>query len=538
MKFTPMTAERAAMRVVQAGAIAVVLAALPYKTFDLDRYFVPKELVLHITATIAAIACVVWRRRIVPSLVDWLLVAFLVLSLASAVAATNWWLAWRGFAISLSGAALFWVARALHQAGYTRAVVWALAVAAVLGAVTALAQAYGFESPYFSLTRSPGGTFGNRNFMAHLGAIAAPVLVLCAVSARRSVGFLLGAVGLGVIAASQVLSRSRAAWLALAVSLGVVALGAWTTRRRWREPRTRRRLEGLLGGAAIGAAAAILVPNTLEWKSDSPYLDSVRGVVNYKKGSGKGRLVQYSTSLRITAAHPLLGVGPGNWAVAYPRYASPGDPSLDSQGMTANPWPSSDWMAIVSERGVPASIALVVVLLGIAVNGIRQLRDARTAEQLFSALALCGTIVATLIVGAFDAVLLLALPTMFVWTLLGALIEPRPRERRVGTTRGTSQWAPVVIFALGILAVGRTALQWAAMAVYSDSSRTTAIERAARLDPGNYRIHIRLAEAYFARGDCSGARAQAQIARRLYPNAPRPKEYLAACGGGVRARGA
>ena len=42
---SPPRADRVALLLVQAGAIAVVLASLPYKAFDLDRYFVPKELV-------------------------------------------------------------------------------------------------------------------------------------------------------------------------------------------------------------------------------------------------------------------------------------------------------------------------------------------------------------------------------------------------------------------------------------------------------------------------------------------------------------
>src|SRR5689334_7138353 len=41
--------ERAALVLVQIGVVLVVLIALPYKTFDLDRFFVPKELVLHAT---------------------------------------------------------------------------------------------------------------------------------------------------------------------------------------------------------------------------------------------------------------------------------------------------------------------------------------------------------------------------------------------------------------------------------------------------------------------------------------------------------
>jgi hypothetical protein len=47
-------ADRRPLRILQFGAIAVVLAATPYKPFDLDRYFVPKELVLLFCAAVAS----------------------------------------------------------------------------------------------------------------------------------------------------------------------------------------------------------------------------------------------------------------------------------------------------------------------------------------------------------------------------------------------------------------------------------------------------------------------------------------------------
>src|SRR5215217_6260742 len=41
-------AQRLALRALQAGAVLVVLAAATYKVFELDRFFVPKELTLHL----------------------------------------------------------------------------------------------------------------------------------------------------------------------------------------------------------------------------------------------------------------------------------------------------------------------------------------------------------------------------------------------------------------------------------------------------------------------------------------------------------
>ena len=526
---TPPRGDRVALRIVQLGALAVVLVALPYKAFDLDRYFVPKELALHATALIAALACLLGRKKLAVAPVDLLLAAFLVLSAASAVVATNWWLAGRALAISLSGAALFWVGRALGRDGLTRSVLIAAGLAATAAAITALLQTYGLESPYFSLSRAPGGTFGNRNFVAHVGAIGLPVLLYLVVTARRGIGTLLAAIEIAIVAAALVLSRSRAAWLAVAVSLAPMALLALVLRARWRGQGLGRRLVVVAAVSAIAILLAVFLPNTLEWRSESPYLESVRGVVDYKQGSGHGRLVQYTNSLKMTRAHPLLGVGPGNWAVVYPRYASRNDPSLDSDGMTANPWPSSDLMAFLSERGAPAFIALVLVLVALLVDAVAQVIRGRTAEALFRGLTLGGTVLAAIVVGGFDAVLLLAAPSLIAWSVFGALAEPK-RATVTSLGGGAREWAPVLVFVVGGLAVLHSALQVGAMRYFTHDTRLATVERAALLDPGDYRIQLHLARAYLARGSCSRARPHARRAHDLFPHAPEPRQMLAACG--------
>ena len=55
---------RAATILLQLGLLAVVVAALPYKIFELDRYFVPKELILNAVAIIFAVILVARRRAI------------------------------------------------------------------------------------------------------------------------------------------------------------------------------------------------------------------------------------------------------------------------------------------------------------------------------------------------------------------------------------------------------------------------------------------------------------------------------------------
>jgi O-antigen ligase len=530
---SPTSRDRLALYVLQIGAVAVVLAAAPYKAFDLDRYFVPKELVLHACALVAAGLCASVWRRISVSAVDAVLAAFLTASLVSAVFATNRWAAERAVAISISGAMLFWAASSLRRAGLVRPLLIALAVGVVVGAGTSLAQAYGIRTEYFSLNRAPGGTLGNRNFIAHLAAIGTPLVALVTLTARRGIGSLVGALGMAVLAAALVLSRSRAAWLAILILAVPVVLLALVTRDRWREPRTVRRIFMLAAAIVAGVAAAVALPNSLEWKSDSPYLDSAAGLVNYKEGSGHGRLVQYENSLKLVKSHPLFGVGPGNWPVAYPSVARRGDPSMSQsdEGTTSNPWPSSDLVADLSERGVIGFGLLVLVTIGLLGRVRRDLmgKGPRDPERTLTAIALVGTLVATVVVGAVDAVLLIAVPTFFVWTLAGALSPPP--ENGVDLSPRFRRAVPILVAVFGGVAVARSAAQFAAIAVFSSNSRTASYARAALLDPGSYRIRTRLAQAYIGRGDCAKAKPQSRAARALLPSAGEPKRQLAQCGG-------
>lgn len=523
--------DRFALAALALGSVAVVLAAAPYKAFDLDRYFVPKELVLHAAAVIAALAVVSGAKRVTLTAVDWLLGAFLIVSVVSAAFATNVWVAERAVAISVSGAFLFWTAGALRRAGAGNVLLVALAVSVVVAAATSLAQAYGVQTELFSLNRAPGGTFGNRNFIAHYVTIGTPVVVLVALTARRGLATVLGALGIAMLSAALVMSRSRAAWLAVLVLAVITGALAVATRKRWRELRTVKRLWILAGAAVAGTVAAVVLPNRLEWKSDSPYLDSATGLVNYKEGSGHGRLVQYANSVRMTEAYPLLGVGPGNWAVMYPRYATRNDPSMSQDdGLTANPWPSSDWVALLSERGVIAVGLLVAAMLALLSRTIRDLRSGqgKDAERVLTAIALIGTIAAAAVVGAFDAVLLIAAPTFLFWTLAGALAPPVTRT--ASSSGDLRVWGTVVVALVGVLAVSRSATQLAAMATVSASTRVASLAEAARFDPGNYRIRVRAAQGYLSRGDCVHAKAEARAARALFPSAAEPRRILAACG--------
>jgi hypothetical protein len=519
---------RAAAAFLQLGLLAVVLAVLPYKLFELDRYFVPKELVLHFVALASLPLLVSGRRTVKVDAADALMAAFLVWSAASALFATNYWLAQRALGISVSSAIVFWAARRLGAAGLHRPILIAAAFATVCAAVTCLLQVYGLDTDYFSMNRMPGGTFGNRNFVAHVCAIGLPALIYTTATARPR-GGLLGLIGIGIVSAALFLSRSRAAWLAVAASLAVLSLALVVSKKHWSGEAIRGRFGRQVLATVIGVALAIVVPNRLNWASDSPYLDSARGMVDYKSGSGRGRVTQYLNSGRMAVAHPILGVGPGNWPVRYVRFAPGSDASLGDDGMTANPWPSSDWVAFVSERGIVAAIALLGVFASLFIGALRRWPELDD-ESVLAKVALIGTIAATLVVSAFDAALLLAAPAMLAWTVMGAASGVGRVGRDVTLSRGAWVGAILLLLVVTVVSLARSATQTAAILNVGTGGRRAGWIAASTWDPGSFRVNLRVAELYAGQGRCRAARAYARRALELFPHARAPKGVLDRCG--------
>jgi Lipid A core - O-antigen ligase and related enzymes len=526
--------DRATKLLMQLGLIAVMVTALIYKPFELDRYFVPKELVFNSAALVAGVALFARRRRITLGFADMALVVFLAWSAFSAVFATNFWLAQRALAISVSSVLVFWAARRIARQGGARGLLIAAAIATVVAAASALLQAYGLDSELFTLARAPGGTLGNRNFIAHVAAIGLPSLIWCTMTARRSVGALAGSIGIALVAAALVLSRSRAAWLALIAGLVILAVLLFVSRKYWSREPVGGRLARIALAGAMGAILSIALPNSLHWNSESPYLDSARGVVDYRKGSGGGRIAQYRNSLKMSAAHPIFGVAPGNWPVRYVQYAPGGDKSLSEDGMTANPWPSSDWVAFVSERGLVATLALVSVFAVLFLGAMRGWKSEPDGDAVLLKITLASTVAAAMVVSCFDAVLLLPAPAFLIWATLGTAsgaTSPGYLRARRDIDLSTKEWAlfAAVTLLFATVSVARSATATTAMTIVGRGGQTANWVQGAEWDPGSYRLNARVAQLYENRGRCAKAIPFARRAVSLFPSSAPAKRLLRRC---------
>jgi Flp pilus assembly protein TadD len=86
---------------------------------------------------------------------------------------------------------------------------------------------------------------------------------------------------------------------------------------------------------------------------------------------------------------------------------------------------------------------------------------------------------------------------------------------------------------IGAVFVARSAAQTAAMAAFTGGTRA-AMERAATIDPGSYRIRMLLGQAWARAGRCDRAIPQAAKARALFPSHPAPVQLLRTCGVRIR----
>jgi O-antigen ligase len=507
-----------------AGAITIVLAGVDSELYDLERYLAPKALALHLTALASLLILLPSWRRIELGITAALLAAFVLWTILSAALATNRWLALHGAGITVSGFVLYLAARRVAEDGLAPRVIGGLAAAAVLAGGLGIAQAYGAEWPLLADSRPPGGTFGNRNFLAHLTAIATPLLAWVLLRGRAA-STVLAFLGLVVAAGTIVLTRSRAAWLGTAVAMLTMIGCAWLGRRTVAEAVSPRRMMLIGAALAAGAAAAILLPNRLQWRSDSPYAETFTTIARYSEGSGRGRLIQYGNSVALVADAPVFGVGPGNWFVHYPRVTSRGDPAFDRDDpIPTNPWPSSDWVAFLVERGPVGVLFLIAAGATAAITCLRRLRG--DPLRALAAIALLGTLAAAAITGAFDAVLLLAAPTFFVFTSLGLLLPgTRPVVVRALPPRATRVLGLAAVAAVVLLIVAATG-QVAAIAIAGDGSSRARLQTAARFDPGGHRLRLLLAR----RGGCSVRLPHARAAYRLMPYHDAPERALRACG--------
>jgi O-antigen ligase len=401
--------------------------------------------------------------------------------------------------------------------------------------VVVLFEAFGGIPLMSSPGHRPGATLGNRNLAARVACLSLPLLWYQLVLAKRNIAHCIFAVIVASAVAVIVISRSRGAFVVACAQLIAIPMAA----RWWVDkpivPSVRRASLLWAMAVAIGVTSAVVLPNQLRW-SASDLIFSAKRVSDFRTGSGRGRVIQAETTMRMIGATGLRGVGPGNWSTWYPGYAAPGDPSVRLGSFYPAPLiPRNDILGFLAEFGLfgfALAVASIIALLAETAAMIRQ----PDVSQRYLGLLIVAILIANFLLGLFDSVLRVAttvgLSAIVVGLALGASaqnISPLT-ERRPGSA--AIRRLVVLAYACGALALARGAWQdFAALRIITAAHTVGDMYRAVSAAPNNIEAQMLLGYVLIGVKRCDLAQPHLTQVARLEPYSLAVKALQKQCPG-------
>jgi len=322
---------------IQRWALRAGLFLLPlaYTWNSYDRWVLPKLLVgrllvIVLLALLVARALVSRRLVIKRTPLDLPLAAFLASAALSTAFATNLNVAifgiysrYDGLLTLLTYAALFWLAvQTLEGPEDAAALLRTLLASAYVVAAIAIVQSVASSLPepnvwlkftdvlQGNLVRAYG-TLGQWNVLGGFLAMAWPLALWELGTARSLAGRILALNVALVVGLALALTFSRSSWAGAFV--GTVALivgtGAWRSRRVV--------VAGVAGAAAVGLLAAGLA---VFGGSHFEGALVARVATVFHPNQWEARPLYWRDSLQVIASRPILGYGPDNFGLAFPRF--------------------------------------------------------------------------------------------------------------------------------------------------------------------------------------------------------------------------
>jgi O-antigen ligase len=455
-------------------------------------------------------------------------------------------------------------AQAARDPLWRRRLFLGIAVAAALVSLIGLLQhlqLLPFALPIISV---PGSTFGNRNMGGEAVAMALPFLLAVLAGSRppwraaahgdsqaQSAGRFWAAACLLLVSLLYLaVTRARGAWIG-----GAAGVAAFLAVRR---PAVSRRTLLILFPAAAAVLVAVLLPgrwqarDSLDVKRYEPAARVVMDAVNPESSVVRTRLGLWRRTLALYRAHPLMGVGPGNFSVLFPLYA---EPSAAADGVMSATMvarrPHNELLERLAETG-PLGLAALATLVAVACTTALAIARAERGESIEpgavgapdAAAAGAGGVMACIGCGLTAFPLAMPATALLFGVSLGVLDAVSP-ARRGGAPAGTPAPRPrsAVIATGGLAAALVAGAAWLSFGVFSSSywrgqARTAAaggdrapdlpaalafLDRAARaprLDYARFDIALRTSQlaARIDRGPTALAAADRALA--LEPSSP------------------
>lgn len=302
-------------------------------------------------------------------------------------------------------------------------IVLAMVLAGVIAALFNLYENRGIK--FGSLRLIYTSTFGNPVFFAQYLSLAIPLsLAMCL--EKKIFSRLFFALAAALMLAFFVLTRSRGAYLGLFVAGIYCCIIVATAAKKGtflflasREGKNRNVpffliTGGLLFFLAAFSAGLVFSTQFRGWAGENLRFRNL------------ARVQLWGSTLRMAIGHPVLGVGAGNFKVAYPLYRNPKERETVPKGVKYSK-AHNDFLQVWAETGTLGLVSFLAILWALLPFILHPLRQ-RAGPSAHISLGLAAGMVAFLVQACFNPLLYVPTSGMGFWVLLG-LIALTERNR-------------------------------------------------------------------------------------------------------------
>jgi len=350
------------------------------------------------------------------------------------------------------GLFIYLIYRFRVQTGFNDLVQSGLVLGSVPVVCYALLQACGLDPWQWDIEigSSPVfGTLGRSNYLASYLVLVLPLTLKQFVCARQTRwrmgwGLLIAAQGLALL-----LSHSRGGWLTLGVIsvIGLVAWGVLQHNRRWQI------MGFMLGGVSIMVLLILNLPGDVaESLKGIPFLAQLSTLHITDAGSLAARLTIWKATLKLIGQRPLLGHGPGTFALAFARVYPPELVYYQGREVMVD-HAHNLWLQIGVECGLLGMLALLVLYGMFWGAGVRSLLAEHRPDMRFQVFCLLMAVLANALMDLLQPAT--ASTLIITWALYGLLLPPPAAEKRALRPRHQlplkQQWPAMASATMGIV---------------------------------------------------------------------------------------
>lgn len=270
-----------------------------------------------------------------------------------------------------------YAATVILSGGWTRRIFLARVVTVLSGIISliGICQYFGLGFQWIPGNFVIYATMAHKNLLASFLFLTLPFM-LCIMGEPSGLWRVVSPLACAAALAAILLTRCRAVWLALIIASIITMSVIWKIEGRPFSQRGNKNrgfamkniLAVLLMVFMIFLSLSLFYERSFPGGERAMFFD-ISGVYRvptysiFSRESMKVRTGLWKNSLQIVGKNPLLGVGPGQWKVAFPLFEDPvfRKQSENSHIEVSYERPHNDYLNVLSEEGIPGFLCFLTV---------------------------------------------------------------------------------------------------------------------------------------------------------------------------------